>query len=65
MIRVYLTNYKVTIKLIRDDFDRVSIEYINKGERIFTWVGYSNDDLEDTITNYMICGYKLKSILAY
>lgn len=65
MIRVYLRKNNETIKLTRDECDNVSIESINKGERFFTWLGYSNNDLEDTITDYMNKGYKLKSIFAY
>lgn len=61
-IYVYLTNYKETIKLTRDDCGNVTIESINKGERIFTWLGFSDDDLADTITDYIVKGYKLKSI---
>lgn len=61
-IYVYLTNYKETIKLTRDDCDNVSIECLYKGERIYTWLGFSDDDLADTITDYISKGYKLKSI---
>lgn len=61
-IYVYLTNYKETIKLTRDDCDNVSIECMYNGDRIYTWLGFSDDDLADTITRYIENGYKLKSI---
>ena len=61
-IYVYLTNYKETIKLTRDEHDNVSIECLYKGDRIYTWLGFSDDDLVDTITKYIVNGYKLKSI---
>lgn len=61
-INVYLTNYKDTIKLTRDECDNVSIECLYRGDRIYTWLGFSDDDLADTITNYINDGYKLKSI---
>lgn len=63
-IYVYLTNYKETIKLTRDDCDNVSIECLHKGERIYTWLGYSDDDLVDTINAYVSNGYKVKSIFS-
>lgn len=61
-LRVYLTNYKDTIKLTRDDDDNIGVYVIAKGEKYYTWIGYSDNDLADTITDYMRQGYKLKSI---
>jgi 3-dehydroquinate synthase class II len=61
-IYVYLTNCNETIKLTRDDCDNVSIECLYKGDKIYTWLGFSDDDLADTITDYIENGYKLKSI---
>lgn len=61
-IYVYLTNYNETIKLTRDECDNVSIECLYKGDRIYTWLGFSDDDLADTITSYIEKGYKLKTI---
>lgn len=63
-IYVYLTNYKETIKLTRDDCDNVSIECLYKGDRIYTWLGFSDDDLADTINTYVSKGYKVKSIFS-
>lgn len=61
-IYVYLKNATETIKLTRDDCDNVSIECLYKGDRIYTWLGFSDDNLADTITEYMKNGYTLKSI---
>lgn len=61
-IYVYLKNATETIKLTRDDCDNVSIECLYKGDKIYTWLGFSDDDLADTITEYMKNGYTLKSI---
>lgn len=61
-IYVYLKKNNETIKLTRDDCDNVSIECLYKGDRIYTWLGFSDDDLADTITDYMRNGYILKSI---
>lgn len=62
-IYVYLKNANETIKLTRDDCDNVSIECLYNGDRIYTWLGFSDDNLADTITEYMKKGYTLKSIL--
>lgn len=63
-IYVYLTNYKETIKLTRDDCDNVSIERLYKGDRNYTWLGFSDDDLVDTINYYVNNGYRVKSIFS-
>lgn len=61
-IYVYLRNASETIKLTRDECDNVSIECLYKGDKIYTWLGFSDDDLADTITEYIEKGYRLKSI---
>lgn len=61
-IYVYLEKANETIKLTRDESDNVSIECLYKGDRIYTWLGFSDDNLADTITEYIENGYKLKSI---
>lgn len=61
-IYVYLKNATETIKLTRDEYDNVSIECLYNGDKIYTWLGFSDDNLADTIIGYIINGYTLKSI---